>query len=77
MDERLKFQKEKYEEKLEAFIACYDVAREEAKILGELFNKSLTIVGYTKKSSSTGKVCGSRGRTRGITSYHRKCMNAS
>ena len=41
VDERLKFQKEKYEEKVEAFIACYDVAREEAKRhLGELFNES-------------------------------------
>jgi hypothetical protein len=41
VDERLKFQKEKYEEKVEAFIACYDVARDEAKRhLGELFNEA-------------------------------------
>ena len=41
VDERLKFQKEKYEEKVEAFIACYDLARDEAKRhLGELFNEA-------------------------------------
>lgn len=41
VDERLKYQKEKYEEKVQAFIACYDLARDEAKRhLGELFNET-------------------------------------
>jgi len=41
VDERLKYQKEKYEEKVDAFVACYDLARDEAKRhLGELFNEA-------------------------------------
>jgi hypothetical protein len=41
VDERLTYQKEKYQEKVEAFINSYDQAREEAKQhLAELFNES-------------------------------------
>lgn len=41
IDERLTYQKEKYLEKVEAFIGCYDLAREEAKKhLADLFNEA-------------------------------------
>ncbi len=41
VDERLTMQKEKFLDKVNAFVACYDLAREEAsRHLGELFNEA-------------------------------------